>query len=343
MPDSALSAGDIARALARAADGLARELLPAGRRSSGLWRAGGVDGAPGQSLALHLSGPRAGKWTDYATGEFGDCLDLVAAVLFRGDRRAALDWARGWLGLDAGRPVAEARQPPLSPPAVVDQRDVQRRQAAALAMFLHAQPLLAGTPAAAYLAARGIDLALLARQPRALRFAPRLWQPEARRELPALVAAVCLGSDHVATHRTWLCQAPDGRWVKAHVGTPKMSLGPVAGGVIPLARGASGRPLRDAPDGEVVVIGEGIETCLSIALACPELRVLAAVSLPNMARVALPPSIAAVILAADNDVKVPAQNQLRAAVRRFAEEGRKVRIARSPVGNDFNDALAETG
>ena len=118
-----------------------------------------------------------------------------------------------------------------------------------------------------------------------------------------------------------------------------MSLGFVMGGAIRLWRGASGKPLRDAPDGEVVVIGEGIETCLSIALACPELRVLCAVSLVNLGRVALPEQVRRVILAADNDEKPGARAGFLRALEEMAKTGREVRVARSPVGKDFNDCL----
>ncbi len=88
------------------------------------------------------------------------------------------------------------------------------------------------------------------------------------------------------------------------------------------------------------MIGEGIETCLSVALATPEFRVLAAVSLGNLARVTLPPAIGTVIIAADNDGDgTPAAEALQRAVDRFAGEGRAVRIARSPIGKDFNDCI----
>lgn len=122
-----------------------------------------------------------------------------------------------------------------------------------------------------------------------------------------------------------------------------MSLGAVAGGAIRLWRGASGKPLRDAAEDEEIVIGEGIETCLSIAIACPELRVLAAVSLANLGRVALPPQISRVILAADNDGAEPPRRALQRAVEQHMDAGRTVRVARSPIGKDFNDALRAWG
>jgi len=98
--------------------------------------------------------------------------------------------------------------------------------------------------------------------------------------------------------------------------------------------------MADAPMGETVAIAEGIETALSVVLACPELRVLAAVSLSGMARVELPPSITNILVCADNDDDNPVAAQaLDRAVARFIGEGRAVRVARSPIGSDFNDLL----
>ena len=337
-PQRAVSAADVAAALNRQAEALARQLLPAGRRQGGYWKAGGVDGAPGGSLALHLHGPRAGRWTDFATGEHGDALDLVAATLFRGDKREAWRWGLRWLGLGTDSPAPAPVSPP-APTRAVEAEDAGRR-AAALGVLLAARPDLAGTPAAHYLAGRGIDLAELGRQPRALRFHPGLREPQTRDLWPALVGAITdLSGETIGVHRTWLARGRDGRWGKAPVARPKMSLGFVMGGAIRLWRGASGKPLRDAPDGEVVVIGEGIETCLSIALACPELRVLCAVSLVNLGRVALPEQVRRVILAADNDEKPGARAGFLRALEEMAKTGREVRVARSPVGKDFNDCL----
>ena len=341
MSAARIGAADLSAMLASSAARLAPELLPTGRRDGPHWRCGGVDGTPGQSLAIHLHGDKAGVWHDFSTGEAGDALDLVAAVLFRGDTRAAISWARRWLGVtDGTAPPPPVRRAPAAVAAVPDADEAQRRRKA-LALFLSAAPGIAGSPADAYLAGRGIILAELARQPAALRFHPECWCGEAGRPLPAMLAAITDGTgQHVGTHRTWLALDAASTWRKAPLRDPKKTLGPYAGGFIPLWRGASGKPLRQAPAGETVALAEGIETALSVALACPELRVLAAVALPNMARVILPASVAQVILCADNDADNPkADAMLARAADRFAAEGRDVRIARPPVGKDFNDTL----
>jgi hypothetical protein len=341
MSAAPIRAGDLSAMLAARMQALAPALLPAGHRDGGHWRCGGVDGAPGQSLAIHLHGPHAGLWHDFSTGEGGDALDLVAAVLARGDTREAIRWARAWLGVgEPGAAELPARKPPEPVERMPDADEAARRRKA-LALFLAGREGIAGTPAGDYLAARGIALAELARQPRALRFHPECWCAEARASLPAMLAAITDAEGaHVGTHRTWLARDEAGTWRKAPLRDPKKSLGPYAGGFIPLWRGASAKPLRQAEPGEVVAIAEGIETALSVALACPELRVLAAVALANMSRVILPRTVARVILCADNDADNPkARALLERAAERFAAEGRSVAIARPPAGKDFNDTL----
>lgn len=340
MTRALIRAADLSAMLAANVPMLAAHVLPGGHRDGGHWRCGGVDGSPGQSLALHLHGDKAGVWHDFATGETGDALDLVAAVLFRGSTRDAMAWARQWLAVGDSTASPPPRKAPEAVQASASADDAARRRKA-LALFLSGQERIAGTPAAEYLAARGIMLAELTRQPRALRFHPECWCQEAGRLLPAMLAAIIDGAgEHVGTHRTWLGREGEGAWGKAPLRDPKKTLGRYAGGFIPLWRGASGKPLREAPAGEVVAMAEGIETALSVVLACPELRIIAAVALANMGSVVLPPAVTRVILCADNDDENPKATALldRAAVR-FVAEGRDVRIARPPVGKDFNDTL----
>ena len=342
------SAGDIARMLAGQILHLAPELLPGGRRNGQEWCVGGVDGSPGESCRVHLGGQKSGVWSDFATGESGDALDLVAAVLYRGDKKAAFAWALIWLGLAQPGHAAPATQRAFVPEKSAPAAPATDFRKAALALYLSAAPQLAGTPADLYLRGRGIDLSRLGRQPRALRFHPACWCTEAGTKLPALVAAVTDGAgQHVATHRTWLEQR-GGQWGKARLKDPKMTLGRLCGGSIRLQRGASKKALKDAPAGETVVVGEGIETCLSVALACPDMRVLCAVSMSNAGSLALPDQIGAVVLLADNDGvrrlvaegrEDAARQGLARAIRHFQSTGRDVRLARSPWGKDFNDAL----
>ncbi len=80
MGRCAVKAGELAAMLARDAEGVARMLLPQGKREGHEWRAGSTDGEAGKSLGVHLTGQKAGVWSDFGTGEAGDLLDLWATV-----------------------------------------------------------------------------------------------------------------------------------------------------------------------------------------------------------------------------------------------------------------------
>ncbi|GBQ23872.1 hypothetical protein AA103193_2559 [Tanticharoenia sakaeratensis NBRC 103193] len=330
--------------LAERAPSLVRELLPNGRKHGAEWRCGSLAGERGQSLAVHLGGARSGVWADFSSAERGDALDLVAAVLYGGDRRKALVWARQWLGLGNGDvgPVVR-RSAPMGRTSEVD-TDAQARRAAARKVWFAGEPLRMGSPAAAYLAGRGIDLLELGRVPGSLRFHTGLWNGESQRHWPAMLAGICAPDGAmVAMHRTWLAPTPSGGWSKAPLRDAKMTLGSYAGGCIRLWRGASGKPLAFAPEGETAVLAEGIETALSIAISCPEHRVLCAVSLANMARVVLPAAIRTVIVAADNDEgNASARRALDVACQWFLSQGRDVRLAMPDRKDaDWNDILQE--
>lgn len=332
-------AGEVSAMLARNIQTLVEQLLSAGRRDGRYWKVGSLANDPGGSMWVHLHGPRQGRWQDAATGEFGDALDLVAQCLHRGDKRAAYQWSLTWLGLAGGEVARTAPSTRPARAAANDDQDVAARRKYALGLWLAAEPSIAHTPVAAYLRGRAIDLAELGRQPRALRYHRSLYHAPSRCRFPAMVAAIS-GPDgqHIATHRTWLEYAGGG-WIKARVDDPKRTIAPVGGGSIRLSRGASRKSLKDAPEDEPVVIGEGIETCLSIAIACPELRVISAVSGGNLGSVWLPPQIRMVVLAIDNDTDPESPAKLQRAVNQHLDAGRHVRIARSPLGNDFNDTL----
>ncbi len=79
MPDRA---SDLARHLARNAEAVCRQYLSNGRLEGAYWIVGDAANSPGRSLYVRLRGPESGrgatgKWTDAATGEHGDLLDIV--------------------------------------------------------------------------------------------------------------------------------------------------------------------------------------------------------------------------------------------------------------------------
>lgn len=340
------SASQISQMLADNIARLAPELLPYGRKDGPEWRCGDLSGKPGQSLAVRLNGPKRGVWKDFGPGgQSGDALDLTAQCLFGGNRRDAMKWAENWLGLSNATSDAPVQRRPAiqaKPSSSVElDREAQRMRAKARRLWQEGQPIQ-GTPADAYLRGRGLDLRALQHMPGSLRFHPAVWCAEVQKPLPAMVAAIASPAGKlIATHRTWLAQTPSGAWVKADLRAPKKVLGSFAGGCVRLTRGAAGKALGVADLGSSVVIAEGIETSLAVALSCPEMRVLAGVSLSNIGSVGLPPEITTVVLAADNDGphNHAARKALEAACQKFAEQGREVRLALPENEGDWADVF----
>jgi putative DNA primase/helicase len=168
-----------------------------------------------------------------------------------------------------------------------------------------------------YLTSRGITCAL----PETLRFHSELRHGPTGKRFPALVARID-GTQGFAVHRTYL--APDGS-SKAPVTPDKMMLGPAHGGAVRLGA------MDDA-----LMIGEGIETCLS---ACQVLGVpaWAALSTSGMRALVLPERIRDVIILADGDDA--GESAALGCARFWARGSRRIRIARPPRGLDFNDLL----
>jgi hypothetical protein len=224
--------------------------------------------------------------------------------------------------------------------AAAQAAETERYRRLAHRRWLEAQPRIVGTPVEYYLAGRGIDLAELGRQPGAIRFHPRLHCSEVGAELPAMVTAIGGPGGFLACHRTWLEQAGPSDWRKARLAQPKKVLGSFAGGCISLWRGRSGRSLGRAEDGEIVDVTEGIEDGLSVALADPDARVVAAVSLGNMGAMALPSAIRAVRIWRQNDTNRSAIAAADRAVQQLLARGLQVLVPDIPDGvKDVNEWL----
>ena len=316
-------AGDLARRLARDAEAVCRHYLSNGRRSGHYWVAGDVMNTPGRSLYVRLSGPEfgpgaAGKWTDAATGEHGDLLDLIRRNRDLGDFGRAMDEARSFLALPRSETPSMAH-PSHAPPAASGSPESARR------LFRAGRPII-GTPAEAYLRARGITARL---DWPALRYHPSVYYREtgdAELETwPALLAAVTdLNGAITAVLRTWLdprCAA------KAPLADPRRALGHLLGNGVRFDKPA-----------DTLAAGEGIETMLALKSVLPSLPMIAGLSANHLAALDLPPALSRLYIARDNDAA-----GLRAAERlRERSAGLDVREL-VPVHDDFNLDLSRLG
>src|ERR1700739_1598450 len=141
-------ASELARRLARDAEAVCRHFLSNGRRGGRYWTVGDVRNTPGRSMFVRLSGPEsgpgaAGHWTDAASGEHGDLLDIIRESLGLHDFREVAEEARRFLKLPRSEPgaVLKAARPAAAPAG---------SQEAARRLFAISSPI-AGTIVETYL------------------------------------------------------------------------------------------------------------------------------------------------------------------------------------------------
>ncbi len=316
-------ASDLSRRLARNAEAVCRHYLTRGRREGRYWLVGDVENTPGRSLFVRLTGPdsgkgAAGKWTDAATGEHGDLLDLIAANLRLGTMRDVLDEARAFLRLPSQEQVHHVHDRP----APTGSPEAARR------LWALSQPIC-GAVAEVYLRNRGItDL----RTCDSLRFHPRCYyrstEVDPKREAwPALIASVRNSEGSITgVHRTWLM--PDGSW-KAPVSTPRRAMGHLLG-----------HGVRFGIAYDVMVAGEGIETMLSLREIAPTLALVAALSANHLAALELPATLRRLYLVRDDDVA--GKSAVEALAARATAAGIEVLVLDAQLG-DLNDDLRLLG
>ncbi len=223
---------------------------------------------------------------------------------------------RGLWETSAPRLIHRPRRRPV-PDDHHDQNQASRT-AAALAIWKATIPA-SGTPVEVYLATRGLTAPL----PPSLRFHRGLRHPSGG-IWPCMVAFVTRGVDDapLGIHRTFLVRDGSG---KAPVNPTKMMLGPCRAGVVRLA----------AP-GDLLMVGEGIETCLA-AMQATGTPAWAALSTSGLRGLDLPWVVREVIVLADGDD--PGEAAARDSAQRWKRQGWRVRIAHPPRGMDFNDLL----
>lgn len=301
-----MNAAELAARLAAQAEAVCRHYLPAGRRAGAYWRVGDVRNTPGASLYVRLRPPGAGKWTDAATGDHGDLLDLIAANQGLAGLRETMDEAQRFLSLPRRPDAPQAAAPAGS-------------SEAARRLFASARPLRS-TPAERYLLRRGLAHLEGARW---LRFHPRCFYrgEDGDSAWPALVAAVTdLQGQVTGVQRLWLTRAGD----KAPLPEPRRALGQLLGNAV-----------RFGEPTDVLAAGEGLESVLSARQVLPSLPVAAALSAAHLAALTLPPGLQRLYIAFDAD---PAG---RSAATRLAERARALGVEAIPLAPQVDDLNAD--
>ena len=318
-----LDASDLAQRLGRQAEAVCRHYLSNGRRQGHYWQVGDVRNTPGRSMYVGLKespkGP-AGKWTDAATGEHGDLLDVIRESLGLIDFSDVVEEACRFLSL----PHPEPEPPPkrhASTPAPSGSAEAAQR------LVAMSQPIY-GTLVETYLRGRGITALHGTGN---LHFHPRCYyRPHDHgptEQWPAMIAAVTdLNGRITGAHRTWL--APDGS-DKAPIDIQRKAMGDLLGNAV-----------RFGIAGDVMAAGEGIETILSARQAIPGMAMAAALSAAHLAAILFPDTLRRLYIVRDND---PAGDSARDSLVERANAAGIEAIVLSPRLGDFNEDLRHFG
>lgn len=320
------SASDLARRLAQHAEAVCRQYLSAGVRAGNYWIVGDVANSKGRSLYVHLTGLRAGKWTDAATGRHGDLLDLVGETCGLVDFRDIAREAHRFLSLPQPEPQPTAQDEATGTRPVNCSTSERARR-----LFAMGKPL-PGTVADAYLRRRGI---LRASAHAALRFHPSCYYRDLvsgdTSVFPALIAAVTDGAGTITgVHRTWL--DPEGRG-KAPVADPRRSLGGLLGNAVRF-RFPIGGPVP------VLAGGEGLETMLSLSHVMPGMPMVAALTANHLVAFRFPPGAVRFYITADADAA--GRHSIEGLSRRAQAAG-ILPLVIAPELGDFNEDLRQLG
>lgn len=317
-------ASELAQRLGREAEAVCKHYLSNGHRAGRYWVVGDAQNSPGRSMFVRLSGPEtgkgaAGKFTDAATGEHGDLLDIIRESCGLVDFKDVAEEARSFLSLP--RPEPDPAPKPRPGTALAGSPEAAQR------LFAMAQPI-GGTVVETHLRKRAITAL---HDTASLRFHPRCYyRPEGggpTETWPAMIAAVTdLGGVQTGAHRTWLL--PDGS-DKAPVETPRRAMGNLLG-----------HGVRFSMAQDVLAAGEGIETVLSARSGLPHMPMLAALSAAHLAAVLFPAALRRLYIVRDRD---PAGNGARDSLIERARSVGIEAIVLSPVLGDFNEDLRQHG
>ena len=318
-------ASELAQRLGRQAEAVCRHYLSAGHREGRYWLVGDVRNTPGRSMFVRLKGGdtgkgAAGKWTDAATGEHGDLLDVIRESCGLIDFKDVADEARTFLSM----PHPEPEHPHGNErrlPAPTGSPEAARR------LIGMSQPIL-GTVVETYLRERAITAL---HGTGSLRFHPRCYyRPDEHSPTetwPAMIASVTdLAGRITGAHRTWL--APDGS-DKAPIDTPRRAMGDLLGHAV-----------RFGVPGDVMAAGEGIETVLSLRCVLPGMAMAAALSAAHLSAILFPETLRRLYIARDND---PAGDGAMATLIERANAAGIEAVVVSPTLGDFNEDLRLAG
>lgn len=330
---------------------LLRELKLTGKRSGIYWLCANPtrhDRHAG-SMWVIVSG-NVGVWKDEATGDTGDVFKLIGYINGIADNRELMRWCLSFLGDDPAldRKALERRsRAPRKTQEQVDAEEAARVEEArrkALGLWLNAKKDWRASVVETYFrTARGLDLSPLTHLPGAVRWLPDHDATDSKtgevESFPCILTAMTLPNGSFgAVHRTWIRH--DGS-DKAWVSPPRKIWPSFTGCVMRVAKGIPRHTPEQAAKKGIsgpVVITEGLEDALTVAVSMPEIRVWAAGTLGNIAHVPALPCVSEFIVLRDNDWDKPQAVRLfDKGIQALRRHGLPVKVTAAPSGKDAND------
>jgi len=312
----------LASGLAGDAEAFCLRYFPEGRRVGNYWQMADISGAKGRSLTIRLRSfgdKQAGKWTDNATGQYGDLLDLLKYRLEPIPYPDLLREAADYLG---ERPAITETERQPHEPAIASNHQAK----AGCRLFSYGRPI-SNTLAACYL--RGRDIA---RFGSSLAFHPNVYlrgEGGSRLEIPALLAAITDNTGKITgCSRIFLDLQTGGL---ADIDAPKRVIGRLYGNAIRFGRWQTATDL---------FAGEGLENTLSVGTVFPQAALAACLTANHLAAFDIPSSTERLWIVRDND-----ETGLRGA-NRLADRAQAVGVQPFVLASkreDFNDDLRADG
>ncbi len=309
------------------AEAIVSELAPTARKQGNRFVLGSIAGEAGYSLHIRPNG----DWIDRANpSDSGDILAFVREVVCNGDSKAAYRWALDFLGEETTSRRREI--PTLIEPTQPKHTTLSMSRRLTWA---HAKPITAEDPAGKYLLSRGC---MLPHPDGDLRWVAEHEHPSGHTgpALIGLITDVRDASRQLSLHQSWI--AGDGSSAKAfdHLNHLPKHQRP-SSRLYLLGHPKKGGCVRLWPDDAVTVglgVGEGIETCLTLAHEITP--VWALLDAGGLGKLPYLRPIECITVAADNDEA--GEKAFASLSGRWSAAGAEViGVTTEKAGSDLND------
>ncbi|MEI6187464.1 MAG: AAA family ATPase [Alphaproteobacteria bacterium] len=291
------------------------------------------------SLAITITGEKAGTWYDFEEGKGGDLISLVSREKTC-DFKQSVEYVKEIIGNYRQTSLQLVTDHDASNKYIDHLNQIKRDQAARAAkaritqdLYNRSKDIEQGSVAARYLAeARGINCDLNAD----IKTTSILDRASGKR-FPAIVAFARDESGTITGGQQLLLDRRTAN--KADVEVPKKSFGKIVGSFVEIA--VTGKN-TEHDHHNLTIIAEGLETALSIKQAGINAKIICSLGISNIKNYSARQG-EKIIIAADHDRAAALTNQTISQAQVTLSANAMVRVVRPTQLGDFNDILQQQG